>query len=153
VEPDSWSSLDKANSGNAYISYLPTGRAIVCTQSRGAHEHVAEMLAKVRKAVAEQGVGSTAATTATAAADGKRTLNMKIYKLNPDLEAKDFVEVVKDLVEPKSWAGDAYIHGVPGAIVVKQTGATQKRVEKMLIDLGAIPDPKKSPPSGTPTLV
>ena len=60
---------------------------------------------------------------------------------------------MKDLVEPKSWTGDAYIHGVPGAIVVKQAGAIQKRVEKMLIDLGAIPDPKKSPPSGTPTLV
>ena len=30
---------------------------------------------------------------------------------------------------------------------------TPKRVEKMLVDLGAIPDPKKSAPSGTPTLV
>jgi hypothetical protein len=153
VDPDTWSSLDKPNTGNAYISYLSTGRAMVCTQSRDAHEHVAGMLAKLRKAVAEQGVGGTAATTASASSDGKRPLNMKIYKLNPDLEAKDFVDVVKDLVEPKSWAGDAYIHGVPGAIVVKQTSVIHKRVEKMLIDLGAIPDPKKSPPSGTPTLV
>jgi hypothetical protein len=78
---------------------------------------------------------------------------MKIYKLNADLPADDFVAVVKDLIEPKSWAGEAYIHGVPGAIVVKQSSAIQKRVEKMLIDLNAIPDPKKSPPSGTPTLV
>ncbi len=153
VEPDSWASLDKQNSGTAYISYLATGRAMICTQSRDAHKHVAEMLAKLRKSVAEQGVGSTAATTAATASDGKHALNMKIYKLNPDLEAKDFVDVVKDLVEPKSWTGDAYIHGVPGAIVVRQTSAIQKRVEKMLIDLGAIPDPKKSPPSGTPTLV
>ena len=60
---------------------------------------------------------------------------------------------MKDLVEPKSWTGDAYIHGVPGAIIVKQTGPLQKHIEKMLIDLGTIPDPKKSPPSGTPTLV
>ena len=111
------------------------------------------MLSKVRKAIAEQGVGTTAATTTSTLSDGKRALNMKIYKLNPDLDPKDFVDVVKDLVEPKSWTGDAYIHGVPGAIVVKQASAIQKRVEKMLIDLGAIPDPKKSPPSGTPTLV
>ena len=101
-------------------------------------------------------------------------MNTKIYKLNPDLPADDFVAVVKDLVEPKSWgteadihgvpvvralvdpqlaAGEPYIHGVPGAIIVRQTGAIQKRVEKMLIDLGAIPDPKNSPASGTPTLV
>jgi hypothetical protein len=159
VEPDSWASLDKPNTGNAYISYLPTGRAMICTQSRAAHEHVAEMLAKLRKAVAAQGQGTTIATTAKsqadsgAAADDHRPLNMKIYKLNPDLEPKDFVDVVKDLVEPKCWAGEAYIHGVPGAIVVKQTGPILKRVERMLIDLGAIPDPKKAAPSGTPTLV
>jgi hypothetical protein len=153
VEPDTWASLDKPNTGNAYISYLATGRAMICTQSRDAHVHVAEMLAKVRKAVAEQGVGTTTATTTSTSSDGKRPLNMKIYKLNPDLAPEDFVAVIKDLVEPKSWTGDAYIHGVPGAIVVKQTGTIHKRVEKMLIDLGAIPDPKKSPPSGTPTLV
>ena len=153
VEPDSWASLDKPNTGNAYISYLPTGRAMICTQSRAAHEHVGEMLAKVRKAVAEQGQGTTASPTPSTASDGRRPLNMKIYKLNPDLEPKDFVDVVKDLVEPKSWTGEAYIHGVPGAIVVKQTGPILKRVEKMLIDLGAIPDPKKAAPSGTPTLV
>ena len=155
VEPDSWATLDKAKAGTAFITYLPQGRAMVCTQNRAAHEQVAEMLGKVRKAIEEQGPATKASATASPAS-GKETahaLATKIYKLNPDLPADDFVIVVKDLVEPKTWAGDAYIHGVPGAIIVKQSGPIQKRVEKMLIDLGAIPDPKKISPSGTPTLV
>jgi hypothetical protein len=114
------------------------------------------MLAKIRKAIDEQGPKITKAPIGDSipAKDAASQLRTKIYKLNPDLPADDFVTVVKDLVEPKSWAGgEAYIHGVPSAIIVKQTGPIQKRVEKMLIDLGAIPDPKKNPPSGTPTLV
>jgi hypothetical protein len=155
VDPDSWASLDKPKSGNAYISYLPTGRAVICTQTRADHEHVAEIVAKLRKAIGEQPASTAAALSGAGGSEkeGSHPLSMKIYKLNADLPADDFVAVVKDLIEPKSWAGEAYIHGVPGAIVVKQTGAIQKRVEKMLIDLNAIPDPKKSPPSGTPTLV
>ena len=70
VEPDSWASLDKPNAGTAYISYLTTGRAIICTQSRDAQEQVAQMLVKVRKAIAEQGVGTTAATTTSTSSDG-----------------------------------------------------------------------------------
>ena len=78
---------------------------------------------------------------------------MRIYKLNPDLPAEDFVAVVHDLIEPKSWTGEAYLHGVPGAIVVKQTPAIHKRIERLLIELGAIPDPKKNGTSGTPILI
>lgn len=156
VEPDSWLTLDKSKSGSAYAGYLPQGRAIVCTHTRAAQAQVAEMLAKIRKAVDEQGSKVTKAPTADSspAKDTANPLRTKIYKLNPDLPADDFVAVVKDLVEPASWKlGEAYIHGVPGAIIVKQSGPIQKRVEKMLIELGAIPDPKKNPPSGTPTLV
>lgn len=158
VEPDSWATLDKPKAGTAYISYLPQGRAIVCSHSRDAQKEVAEILEKVRKAIAEQGTTTDKPAGATTASSGNkpaaRPLTTKIYKLNADLPADDFVAVVKDLVEPLTWiGGEAYIHGVPGAIIVKQTGAIQKRVEKILIDLGAIPDPRKSPPSGTPTLV
>jgi hypothetical protein len=156
VQPDSWLTLDKAKSGTAYASYLPQGRAIVCTHTRAAQVQVAEILAKIRKAIEEQGPKTSKASTTDSSPvkDAASQLRTKIYKLNPDLPADDFVTVIKDLVEPASWKlGDAYIHGVPGAIIVKQTGTIQKRVEKMLIDLGAIPDPKKNPPSGTPTLV
>jgi hypothetical protein len=151
VDPASWSSLDKTKSGSAYIAYVPNARAIICDQTRANHVQIAEIMAKFRKAVGEQ--QPTAPAAADSDAKHGRPLSMKIYKLNPDLTPEDFVAVVKDLVEPKSWEGDAYIHGVPGSIVVKQTAGIQKRVERMLIQLGAIPDPKKSAPSGTPTLV
>ncbi len=154
VEPDTWATLDKPKAGTAYISYLPQGRAIVCANSRSAQHDVAEMLDKVRAAIAEQSAAAAPSTpNAPSTPKPARPLSTKIYKLLPDLPADDFVAVVKDLVEPRGWTGDAYIHGVPGAIIVKQNGVIQKRVEKMLIDLGAITDPKKSPPSGTPTLV
>ena len=35
VDPDSWASLDKEKTGPAYISYLPQGRAMICTQRVG----------------------------------------------------------------------------------------------------------------------
>ncbi len=154
VEPDSWATLDKAKSGNAYVGYLPTARAFVCDQTRGAHGQIADVLAKLRKAVGEQPI-TTAKTPATPELDKdkKRPLSMKIYKLNTDLPGDDFVSVVHDLIEPKLWSGEAYIHAVPGAIVVKQTPAMQRRVEKLLVQLGAIPDPKKAAVSGLPTLV
>ncbi len=152
VASDSWVSLDKTKSGNAYIGYMPQARAIVCDQTRANHAQVAELLTKLRKAVGEQQPGA-AVPVAEADAKHPRPLSMKIYKLNADLPAEDFVAVVKELVEPKSWEGEAYIHGVPGSIVVKQTPAIHKRVEKVLIQLGAIPDPKKVAPSGTPTLI
>lgn len=164
VEPDSWATLDRqkpsSSTGNAYAAYLPAGRAIVIDQSSSAHEEIAAVLEKLRTAVAAQPASKRIAdsklpgkTADKAEPQPKRYYSMRIYKLNPDLPADDFVAVVHDLIEPKSWTGDAYLHGVPGAIVVKQTPAMHKRVERLLIELGAIPDPKKSGASGTPILV
>ncbi len=152
VAPDTWASLSRAKSSDAYAAYLATARAIVCDQSRAAHEEIAKALARMRSALAQQTPGGAAPDKAADAA-GKPTLTLKLYKLNTDLMADDFVAVVKDLVEPSNWGGDTYIHGVPGAIVVRQTPTMQKRVERMLVKLGAIADPGKSPPSGTPTLI
>jgi hypothetical protein len=160
VQPDSWAALDRAKpsnaTGSAYAAYLPSGRAIVFDQTSGAHEEIAATLAKLRAAVATQPVATkplAAGANANQPEPAKRFLSMRIYKLNPDLPAEDFVAVVRDLIEPKSWSGDAYLHGVPGAIVVKQTPAIHKRIERLLIELGAIPDPKKSGDSGKPILV
>ena len=124
-----------------------------------AHEEIAKALARMRSAVAQQPTNGAVPVSdketpdKTADAASKPTLALKIYKLNSDLVGDDFVAVVKDLVEPSNWGGDAYIHGVPGAIVVRQTAPMQKRVERMLVKLGAIPDPAKSPASGTPSLI
>jgi hypothetical protein len=160
VQPDSWAALDRqkpaSSGGNAYAAYLPAGRAIVFDQTSGAHEEIAATLAKLRAAVASQPAAAkpvAAGVKPEASEPSKRYLSMRIYKLNPDLPAEDFVAVVHDLIEPKSWTGEAYLHGVPGAIVVKQTPAIHKRIERLLIELGAIPDPKKSGASGTPILV
>ena len=162
VQPDSWAALDRAKpssaAGNAYAAYLPSGRAIVFDQTSSAHEEIAATLAKLRAAVATQPVATKplaagAKQEANPQEPAKRFLSMRIYKLNPDLPAEDFVAVVRDLIEPKSWSGDAYLHGVPGAIVVRQTPAIHKRIERLLIELGAIPDPKKSGDSGKPILV
>ena len=46
VEPGRWATLDKAKSGTAFISYLPQGRAMVCTHNRALIEEVAEMLGR-----------------------------------------------------------------------------------------------------------
>ena len=148
IAPDSWAPMDRPKMSMAYAAYLPSAQVIVCDQTREPHEEIADLLAKLRKAMAAQ-------PAVAAAPAKKRPLTMKLYKLvTPDMAAEDFVSVVRELVEPKSWAGgDAYIHALPGAIVVKQTGAIHKRVEKLLFELGAIPDPKKAGSSGTPTLV
>jgi hypothetical protein len=151
VAPDTWASLSRAKSSDAYAAYLATARAIVCDQSRSAHEEIARALARMRSAVAQQAPSGAASDKAADAA--KPTLTLKLYKLNTDLVGDDFVAVVKDLVEPTNWGGDTYIHGVPGAIVVRQTPTMQKRVERMLVKLGAIADPAKAPASGTPTLI
>ncbi len=152
VAPDSWATLDRQKSTGAYAAYLPAGRAVVCDQTRAAHDEIAATLAKMRRAVAAQPIVDVKPAAADEPAK-TRPLAMKIYKLNQDLPADDFAQVVRDLIEPKRWTGEAYIHGVPGAIVVKQTPAIQKRVEKLLFDLGAIPDPKKAAASGTPSLI
>jgi hypothetical protein len=167
--------------GSAYAAYLPAGRAVVFDQTSSAHEEIAATLAKLRAAVALQpaavkpsaggekpeadklgadklgadklGADKLGADKLGADKPARRFLSMRIYKLNPDLPADDFVAVVRDLIEPKSWTGETYLHGVPGAIVVKQTPAVHKRIERLLIELGAIPDPKKSGASGTPILI
>ena len=125
-------------------------------RTRAARRELAATLEKLRGMIAKQATAATdpklpshGPKEATAEAT-KRTLPMKVYKLNADLPSEDFVKVISDLVEPASWNDDTYIHGVPGAIVVKQTPAIQKRVEQMLITLGAIPDPRKSATSIRP---
>lgn len=159
VQPETWAPLDRQKasgaSGNAYAAYLPAARAVVVDQTSSAHEEIAATLAKLREAVALQPARKAIPSGAKPEADkqAKPYLSMRIYKLNPDLPAEDFVAVVHDLIEPKSWTGEAYLHGVPGAIVVKQTPAVHKRVERLLIELGAIPDPKKNGTSGTPILI
>lgn len=158
IDPSSWAALDRSKpsntGGNAYAAYLPAGKALVVDQTSAAHEEIADTLAKLRAAVARQPAIRPAVGEKTEAGGSKRQyLSMRIYKLNQDLPAEDFVAVVHDLVEPKSWNGEAYIHGVPGAIVVRQTPAIHKRIERLLIDLGAIPDPKKGGQSGQPILI
>jgi len=159
VQPDSWAVLNRQkpsnSSGNAYAAYLPAASAIVFDQTSAAQEEIAATLAKLRAAVALQPAPKQPATHGKpdSARPAKPYLSMRIYKLNADLPADDFVAVVHDLVEPKSWTGEAYLHGVPGAIVVKATPAIHKRVERLLIELGAILDPKKSGGSGTPILI
>jgi hypothetical protein len=162
VQPDSWAALDRqkpySSTGSAYAAYLPSGRALVVDQTSTAHEEIAATLGKLRAAVASQPVAAKPLATddkpqTNQPEPAKRFLSMRIYKLNPDLPAEDFAKVVRDLVEPKSWTAETYLHGVPGAIVVKQSPAVHKRIERLLIELGAIPDPKKSGTSGTPILI
>jgi hypothetical protein len=147
VDPESWATLTRSKTGDAYAAYLVLGRAIVCDQTREAHDSIAATLDDLRSTIGKR----PAANEKTAAGEShKRSLPMKVYKLNTDLPAEDFVAVVRELVDPASWNGEAYIHGVPGAIVVKQTPAIHRRIEQMLIALGAIPDPKKSANSVRP---
>ncbi len=147
IAPDSWATLTRAKAGDAYAAYLLFGRAIVCDQTREGHEGIAAALEKLRGTVQKTTVAINKAGNVE---PPKRTLPMKVYKLNADLPFEDFVAVIRDLVEPGNWQGEAYIHGVPGAIVVKQTPAIQRRVERLLITLGAIPDPNKSATSIRP---
>ena len=125
VDPASWSSLDTTGVWQPLTSpTCRTQKSLSAIKLAANHVQIAEIKAKFRKAVGEQ--QPTAPAAADSDAKHGRPLSMKIYKLNPDLTPEDFVAVVKDLVEPKSWEGDAHIHGVPGSIVVKQNGGNLK---------------------------
>ncbi len=48
--------------------------------------------------------------------------------------------LVEQCVAPKTWqsaGGQGFIHGLPGVIVVRQPGAVQRQVAKLLLELGA----------------
>ena len=57
---------------------------------------------------------------------------------DPAMTPQEVMDVVKGLVEPKSWGqGDAYLRGATAKLIVRQTPAVHAEVKKLLDKIGA----------------
>ena len=110
---------------------------LVCSQTREGHEQVAEFFAKVR---AGQRAPAEASHAKPADPNGLVT---RLYRLSSDHAdaAGDYAEVIRHLIEPRSWTGDAYLGKVPGAVVARCLPATHEQIRRLLNDLEALPRP------------
>ncbi len=151
VAPQTWDS----DGGVGIVSPMPSAKALVVAQTGEVHAKIAKLLADLRT----RPPGPKPAPEQLPPANSPV---VRVYTLAPPAKGEDaaasqsqradrYVAVVRDLIEPKSWTdGSGYIAAVPGQIVVRQAPGVQKRVEKLLQDMGAMAgsNTRNSVPSG-----
>jgi hypothetical protein len=143
VAPESWDTPG----GIGVISPVRSAKAVVIAQTGEVHAKIAKLLAVLRTRPPDRNPAGEPP------APPDKSPVIRIYSLAPpgkgqeetDTEsqrADRYVAVVRDLIEPKSWTdGSGYIAAVPAQIVVRQTPEVQRRVEKLLQDMGALVGP------------
>ncbi len=139
IAPTSWTD----SGGNGSVTAFSPCKAIVCTQTDEIHAELAALLTKLR-------AGRTMDTTSQA---GQPTsaFATHIYQLAPDHAdaAEDYVNVIRNLIEPKTWTGHGgFLGKVPGAIIARCSSATHERIELLLEELQALPRPPLGPTKG-----
>jgi hypothetical protein len=137
VAAQSWSSV---GGPGAVEPYDKNGLILVVSQTQQVHEEIADLLSQLRDVHRKQKDD----TKADDKPPDPNALVLRVYDLRasvpgaPAMAPQEVMEVVKTLVEPKSWGqGDAYIRGATGRLIVRQTPGIQVAVKKLLDELGA----------------
>jgi hypothetical protein len=137
IAPTTWTD----SGGTGSVTAFPPCKGIVCSQTEGIHDELAALLTKLRAGRTKDSASSQPSQPAVAVAT-------KIYQLAPDHAdaAADYVNVIRNLIEPKTWTGrDVYLGKVPGAIIARCSPATHERIELLLDELQALPRPPLGP--------
>jgi hypothetical protein len=128
---DSW---DDTGGLGTVQDYEKNGRALVISQTQEVHDEIADLLAMLRETHRQQ----TGSSAKPASSDPEKMV-LRVYDLrisepkSPAPTPQEVAEVVKSLVQPKSWGqGEAYIRGITGKLVVRQTPSVHREVDKVL---------------------
>jgi hypothetical protein len=138
IAPASWT--DSGGSGS--VTAFSPCKAIVCAQTDEIHAELAALMTKLRTGRTKDAASQAGQPTSAFATH--------IYQLAPDHAdaAADYVEVIRNLIEPQIWKGHgAFMGKVPGAIIARCSPATHERIELLLDELQALP--RASAKSGT----
>jgi hypothetical protein len=174
VRPTTWESV--GGPGAIELSLLPFAAALVVSQTEEAHQEIADMLAQVRRVrqeqakdappEAEEGVDDGAA--APPLPEGLRAeaissefvnkkgekLYLKVYRLSSHEreDARELAETIRELIEPGHWTAEEnyYLRALSGALIVRHTAPTHRKIHKLLTELDALPWPTaKTPADGS----
>ncbi len=137
VSMQTWSSV---GGPGTIESYDKDGLILVVSQTREVHDEIADLLGQLREVCRKQ-------KDETSKPEDKpqdpNAMVLRVYDLKvsapnaPAMTPQEVMEVVKGLVEPKSWGqGEAFIRGATGKLIVRQTPAVQEAVAKLLDELG-----------------
>jgi hypothetical protein len=150
----SWASVG----GPGSITMSPTGQMLVVSQTADAHQQISQLLADVRKSIAEQEQGKKFAAPAELDPSAMET---RVYRVNPLLTDKtketppapiaeeQMAQLVQTFVAPESWSAGAAagkskpdkaptIRAAPGVLVVRQTRAVHDEIAAFLAKLGVV---------------
>jgi hypothetical protein len=133
IAPPTWADAG----GTGSITPFPLCKALVCAQTGEIHGELKALLAKLRAGQTKESASAQPTQTTGAFA-------MRVYQLAPDHAdaATDYLEVIRNLVEPQIWKGHgAFLGKVPGAIIARCSPATHERIELLLDELQALPRP------------
>jgi hypothetical protein len=125
---------------------------LVIFQTQENHEQIALVLNRLRE-VLHQREAEAAAQPAKVAEP--ESIVLRVYDLRvsgpsgPAMTPQEVADLVKALVEPKSWSQpDVFVRGVTGKLVVKQVPSLHRQIEKLLDQLGAsVPTTASKPPA------
>jgi hypothetical protein len=167
VQPHSWVAVG----GTAWLEPFAQTAAIVVTQTEAGHEEIAGLLAQVRRSRAQQkkdepeaeavegdgarsgdGTGPVSGGAKPPAAmvnkQGEK-LYLKVYRLSSDEreDARDLAETIRELIEPGNWTAEEnyYLRPLAGALIIRHTAATHRKIHKLLTELDALPWPSSKP--------
>lgn len=138
VSPPTWN--NQGGPGNLTV-FGHDSPILVISQSEEVHDQIADLLAQLRQVHRKQQAETTGQP---AKPQEPETAVLRVYELRvsgPNGQAmgpQEVAEVVKGLIEPKSWTQpDVYIRGVTGKLVVRQLPSVHREIEKLLDKLGA----------------
>lgn len=147
----SWNSQGGNGSLTIWGQDHPT---LVICQTEANHEQIALVLNKLRDVVHQQ---ESEAAAQPAKTPEPESIVLRVYDLRisgpngPAMTPQEVADLVKALVEPKSWTQpDVFIRGVTGKLVVKQVPSIHRQIEKLLDQLGASVPTTGSKPQSTP---
>jgi hypothetical protein len=112
-------------------------------QNREVHEQISDLLAQLRDVYRKQ---HEVASHLPVKPKEPEEMAVRVYDLRinspgtPAMSPQETAEIVKALVEPKSWLrGDAYIRGATGKLIVRQLPSIHREIEKLLLHLDVLP--------------
>lgn len=132
IRMDSWD----INGGNGSLAML--NATLVIRQTQQVHPEIESLLYILEQVAADQ---------KTDKPQGPPRVSLKVYNNIGEKRAVELAKSLPELIEPASWdvsGGPGMIRAVDGSLVVKQTLALQKQVERVLNEFPA-PPPNPAP--------
>jgi uncharacterized membrane protein YgcG len=141
ASPDTWQ--DRGGIGSI-ATYDVGGPLLGVAQTQEVHDQISGLLAKFREIVNEKNAQAAQAPNQPQAPE---KMALRVYEIrnnqtdNTAMTPQEVAEIVQGLVEPNSWHNrpEAYIRGVTGKLIVRQTPRVHREIERVLDKIGAKP--------------